>query len=90
MNEMPTRDDQAAPTKRSAELFCLSEGDLASARRPRSRPTPEVAVVSAPPPALSGWPPPPAPTASLISEVAREVATTIFGLALGAARIRWS
>jgi hypothetical protein len=82
MNDMPASHDQAPPTMRSPERSCLS------ARR--SRPAPEVAVVVAPPPAWSGWPPAPAPSASLLTEVAREVATSLLDLALGAARNRWS
>jgi hypothetical protein len=84
MNEMPSRDDQAAPTLRSAELWCRAE--------PR-RAAPVIAVVEAVRPSWSGWPPPPAaPGASLLSEVAREVAATLFDLAVGAARahVRWS
>jgi hypothetical protein len=82
MNEMPASNDQAPPTMR------CPEGSGVSMRR--SRPAPEVAVVAAPRPVWSGWPPPPAPSSSLLSEVAREVATSLFDLALGAARARWS
>ena len=81
MNEMPSRDDQAAPTLRSADLW--------QAARIRFRAAPEIAVVEAVRPVSSGWPPPPAaPPSSLLSEVAREVAATLFDMALGAARGR--
>ena len=82
MNEMPASNDQPPPTMRSPE------GSSVPMRR--SRPVPVVAVVAAPAPAWSGWPPPPAPSTSLLSEVAREVATSLLDLALGAARARWS
>ena len=96
MNEMLSRDEQVAPTLRSAEVwlatqaFSASPAEGAPSPRPRHRRAPEIAVVEVVRPAWSGWPPPPG--GSLLSEVAREVATTLLDLAIGAARGRawWS
>ncbi len=80
--EMTTsRDEKAAPTLRSAELWRASQ----------PRRTPVITVVQASRPAWPASPRTPS-TSSLLSEVAREVAGTLLDLALDAARARawWS
>lgn len=96
MNQMAARDDQPAPTLRSAEVHTFLEGP----RSPRLhfRPAPAIKVVDAPP----AWPSLDELTGkgsvlehageSLVSAVAREIVTSLLDAAFSAARGRmgWS
>lgn len=96
MKNMVSRDEQTAPTLRSAEVRLAIEAasgspvDGVASPRPRYRSAPEIAVVDAPrrPRPVFSEPPRPAwpsPGASVLGEVVREVATTLLEIAIGKA-----
>jgi hypothetical protein len=100
MNQMAARDDQPAPTLRSAEVQTVLDQLTEAPRSPRLhfRPAPAIKVVDAPP----AWPSLEELTGkgsvlerageSLVSAVAREIVTSLLDAAFSAARGRmgWS